>query len=53
MKNDLIFTPCVDAPQLREVLAAPPEPADTQETLVTHDRVIRSGRIINIPARYR
>ena len=48
-----LTTPRVDAPQLREVPAAPPEPADTQETLVTHDRVIRSGRIIKTPARYR
>ena len=48
-----LTTPCVDAPQLREVPAAPPEPADTQETLVTHDRVTWSGRIVKTPARYR
>ena len=48
-----LTTPCVDAPQLREVPAAPPEPADTQETLVTHDRGTRSGRIVKTPARYR
>ena len=35
-----LTTPCVDARQLRE-------PADTQETLVTHDRVTRNGRIID------
>ena len=35
-----LITPCVDARQLRE-------PADTQETLVTHDRVTRNGRIID------
>ena len=46
-----LTTPCVDAPQLREVPAAPREPADTQETLVTHDRV--TSRIIKTPARYR
>ena len=48
-----LTTPRVDAPQLREVPAAPPEPADTQETLVTHDRVTRSCRIIKTPTRYR
>ena len=48
-----LTTPRVDAPQLREVPAAPREPADTQETLVTHDRVTGSGRIIKTPARYR
>ena len=48
-----LTTPCVDAPQLREVPAAPREPADTQETLVTHDRVPRSGRIVKTQARYR
>ena len=48
-----LTTPCVDAPQMRQVPPAPPEPADTQETLVAHDRVTRSGRIIKTPARYR
>jgi len=51
--NQPVTTPCVDAPQLREVPAAPPELAETQETLVTHDRVTRSGRIVKTPARYR
>ena len=46
-------TPGVDAPDLREVPVAPPEPADTQETLVTHDRVTRGGRIIKTPVSYR